>query len=409
MRSFEISDYFTSELISKIKNFRRYADKRKEDFSPTLLDFGKVKFYIARHFGFCFGVQNAIEIAYKALNENPGKRIYLLSEMIHNPEVNDDLREQGINFIQDALGNQFITWNEITRDDIVIIPAFGTTLETMKILEEKGIDYRKYNTTCPFVEKVWNRSEIIGRKGFTIIIHGKHLHEETRATFSHVKESAPSLIVRNIDEAKIVANKIAGKIPTGEFLEIFKDKYSRGFNPEVHLNKLGVVNQTTMLAEETQAIANLLRNALKEKFGEANLKEHFADNRDTLCYATNDNQTATKKLLVTDADLALVVGGYNSSNTSHLYELLSSKFKTYFIKDKNELLSRNKIRHFCLKEKSVKISENYLPTKNEIKIAITSGASCPDSEVEAVIKKIVSLVDEESLRIKEPEISVLYL
>ena len=407
MRNFDVPDYFTSELISKIKNFRRKADKRKEDFSPTLLDFGKIKFYIARHFGFCFGVQNAIEIAYKALNENPDKRIFLLSEMIHNPAVNNDLREQGINFIQDALGNQFISWDKITRDDIVIIPAFGTTLETMKILEEKGIDYKKYNTTCPFVEKVWNRSEIIGRKGFTIIIHGKHLHEETRATFSHVRTNAPSLIVRNIEEAKIVADKISGKISTEEFLKFFKGKYSKDFNPDIHLNKLGVVNQTTMLAEETQAIANLLRNALKEKFGEENLKEHFADNRDTLCYATNDNQTATKKLLETDADLALVVGGYNSSNTSHLYELLSSKFKTYFIKDRNELLSRNKIRHFCLKEKRVKISENYLPAKNELKIAITSGASCPDSEVEVVIKKIVSFVDERNLYKSEPKISVL--
>ena len=406
VRKFEIPGYFKSEIIGGIKNLRNEHDKRKSDFSPTILDYGKVRFYLARHFGFCFGVQNAIEIAYKALNENPGKRIFLLSEMIHNPDVNNDLREQGIFFLQDTLGNQLISWDEVTNDDIIIIPAFGTTLETLEILKRKEIEYQTYNTTCPFVERVWNRSEIIGRKGFTIIIHGKHNHEETRATFSHVKKNSHALIVRDLSEAGILADFIGGKISETELLEYFSGKVTEGFVPAKHLVKIGVINQTTMLAEETQAIADLLKNALEKKYGKENLKSHFADNRDTLCYATNDNQTATKKLLETDADFAVVVGGYNSSNTTHLYELLAGKFPAYFIRNNNELLNANKIRHFDLSKKEVVVSANFIPEKEPVKIAITSGASCPDSEVEAVIKKLVSFVFGEGKN-QEPEISFL--
>ncbi len=405
MRKFEIPNYFNSNLISKIKNFRTLNDKYKNDFSPTLLDFGKVKFYLARHFGFCFGVQNAIEIAYQALNANRDKRIFLLSEMIHNPDVNNDLREQGIQFIQDTRGNQIIPWENISKNDIVIIPAFGTTIETMRKLKELGVECQTYNTTCPFVERVWNRSEAIGENGFTVIIHGKANHEETRATFSHVKRNAPVLIVRDINEANKVADFILGKLTPEEFFEIFKNKHSENFNPASDLEKLGVVNQTTMLAEETQAISSLLRETLKKKYGKENIDEHFADTRDTLCYATNDNQTATKKLLETDADFAVVVGGYNSSNTSHLFELLAEKFKTYFIRNSDEILSRNKIRHFDSAKKEIVISENFLPRKNEIKIALTSGASCPDSEVEAVIMKIAGFFEaDKTAKIPEPRI-----
>ncbi len=396
MRKFDIPDYFKSPFISKIKALRKETDRHKNDFSPTALDFGKAVIYLARHFGFCFGVQNAIEIAYKALNENPGKRIFLISEMIHNPDVNNDLRENGIEFIQDTFGNQLIDWDKISREDIVIIPAFGTTLETLEILKRKGINYRTYNTTCPFVERVWNRSETIGKKGFTVIIHGKRAHEETRATFSHIRKTAPSLIVRDIREAQIVADFIEGKIGAEKFLSIFEGKFSEGFAPEKDLEKLGVVNQTTMLAEETQAIADLLKNALEKKYGVENSSEHFADNHDTLCYATNDNQTATKALLKTDADLAIVVGGYNSSNTSHLYELLSGKFPSYFIRNSDEILSQEEIRHFLPEEKKLKITRNYLPEKSKIKIALTSGASCPDSEVEDIIEKIVSFYADEN-------------
>ena len=176
MKQFDIPTTYRSSFISTIKKSRKETDPRKKDFTPTLLDFGPVQFLIARHFGFCFGVENAIEIAYKAVEENPGKRIYLLSQMIHNPSVNADLRAMGIQFIMDTQGNQFVEWKELTKDDIVIIPAFGTTLEIEAILNGIGIEIQKYNTTCPFVTKVWKQSEKLGKEDYTIIIHGKHKH-----------------------------------------------------------------------------------------------------------------------------------------------------------------------------------------------------------------------------------------
>ncbi len=396
MKKFDIPNYFKSGVISKVKNFRKINDKYKNDFSPTLLDFGKVRFYISRHFGFCYGVQNAIEIAYSALNENPGKRIFMLSEMIHNPDVNQDLKEQGINFIQDSQGNPLMDWNEITSEDIVIIPAFGAPIETERKLKEMGINPERYNTTCPFVEKVWNRSAQIGKNGYTVIIHGKHNHEETRATFSHSKSTTPSLVILNIEEAEFLSKVILGEIPPSKFYEKFNGKFSDGFNPRKDLQKIGVVNQTTMLAEETEAIADLLRETMIKKYGGESLSEHFADNRDTLCYATNDNQTATKALAEYDADFAIVVGGYNSSNTSHLVELLEKNLKTYFISNVREIISRDEIFHFSLKRKTRIKSENFLQDKEIVSIALTSGASCPDSEVEKVLEKILGFYELEN-------------
>ncbi len=210
MRNFEIPTYYKSSFISKIKSLRKNIDPRKKDFTPTLLDFGEIQFLIARHFGFCYGVENAIEIAYKAVEENPNKRIFLLSQMIHNPTVNKDLKEKGIQFIMDTKGNPFVNWNELTKEDIVIIPAFGTTIEIADKLKEIGIETKKYNTTCPFVERVWKQSEKLGTNNYTIIIHGKYKHEETRATFSHSDKNSPSLIIKDIKEAKILANIILG-------------------------------------------------------------------------------------------------------------------------------------------------------------------------------------------------------
>ena len=204
MRKFEIPDFYRSPIISEIKRKRKESDPLKKDFKPTVLNFGPVTFLIARHFGFCYGVENAIEIAYKTIDENPGKRIFLLSEMIHNPGVNNDLLSMGVRFLMDTTGNQLIAWEEINSDDIVIIPAFGTTLETEKKLNKLGIDPYRYDTTCPFVEKVWNRSADLGKTGYTVVIHGKHYHEETRATFSHSIQNSPSVIVRNMDETKFL-------------------------------------------------------------------------------------------------------------------------------------------------------------------------------------------------------------
>ena len=390
MKSFEIPNYYRSLIISKLKELRKNEDPRKKDFSPTALDFGPVKFLIARHFGFCYGVENAIEIAHKTIDDNPGKRIFLLSEMIHNPLVNLDLQSRGVKFIMDAYGNQFVEWDEVNSNDIVIIPAFGTTLEIESLLKKKEIDTVKFNTTCPFVEKVWNRAEDLGKENFTVIIHGKAKHEETRATFSHSKQTTPSLIIRNIDEATIVSKMILCDIDESEFYKYFGGKYSEGFNVAKDLERIGVVNQTTMLASETQAIADLLRETMIKKYGAENLKEHFADTRDTLCYATNDNQSATIGLKKEEADLAIVIGGYNSSNTSHLVELLEEKFTTYFISGAEKIISEKLISHFDIQSRREKATENYLPHKAKITIAITSGASCPDSVVDDVLNKLLS-------------------
>lgn len=390
MKKFNIPSFYRSPFITKIKEARRLKDTRKADFSPTLLDFGPVRFYITRHFGFCYGVENAIEISYRTIEENPGKRIFLLSEMIHNPGVNSELLSRGVKFIMDSAGNQLISWDELNKDDIVIIPAFGTTIEIQNKLNEIGIDPYKYNTTCPFVEKVWNRSHQLGENNYTVIVHGKHYHEETRATFSHSLRNAKVVIVKNMEEAEFLSSVILGNKTDEEFYAFFKDKYSNGFDIKKDLNRIGVVNQTTMLASETQAIADFLKNTMQLKFGGDNLNEHFADTKDTLCYATYDNQEATYGLLEKDADFAIVVGGYNSSNTSHIVELCEQKVKTYFISSAEKLVSQKIISHYDLHEKMEITTENYLPAKDPVDIILTSGASCPDAVVDEILQKLLT-------------------
>ena len=394
MKKFDIPVFYRSSLITKIKKLRELKDPRKRDYSPTSLDFGSVEFLVGRHFGFCYGVENAIEISYKVIEENPDKRIYLLSEMIHNPEVNGDLTSRGVKFICDTNGNQIIDWGELKPEDIVIIPAFGTTIETQNRLTDIGIEALKYDTTCPFVEKVWNRASSLGKSDFTVIVHGKHNHEETRATFSHSKENAPTLIVRNIKEAQILGSFILGEISKQDLCEYFKNKISEGFDPEIHLTKVGVVNQTTMLASETQAIADLIRDVMIKKYGVENIKDHFADTRDTLCYATHDNQRATFALLEEKADIAVVVGGYNSSNTSHIVELCEKKLPTYFISGSSKIISKTSILHYDIRKGKELETENYLPQSGKTRIILTSGASCPDAVVEDVLTKLLSFFSE---------------
>lgn len=390
MRNFNIPNIYRSSFITRIKNARKDSDPRKKDFTPTLLNFGQVRFYLARHFGFCYGVENAIEIAYKTIEANPGKQIYLLSEMIHNPGVNNDLQNLGVKFIMDTSGKQLIDWTQLSKDDIVIIPAFGTTVEIEQKLNEIGINPYHFNTTCPFVEKVWNRSEQLGSENYTIVIHGKHTHEETRATFSHSKTKAVSVIVRDIEETKLLASFIIGDKSEDEFNKTFSGRFSEGFDFKKDLQKIGVVNQTTMLATETQAIADLLKDTMIKKYGAEDIKNHFADTRDTLCYATNDNQEATYGLLKEKADFAIVVGGYNSSNTSHIVELCEEKLPTYFISSEEKILSDKSVLHFDLRNHKEIETENYLPAKEVVDIILTSGASCPDAVVEAVLRKIHS-------------------
>jgi len=390
MKTFNVPIIYRSPLISAIKNKRKLGDKMKKDFTPTLLDFGAVQIYLARHFGFCYGVENAIEISFRTIDENPGKRIFLLSEMIHNPQVNADLQSRGVQFLQDTYGKEIISFDELKANDIVIIPAFGTTLEIEKKLNDIGIETKKYNTTCPFVEKVWNRSEQIAAKNYTVIVHGKPMHEETRATFSHAAINTPTVVVNDMNEAIDLSKFITGEKPANEFYETFKNQYSSGFDINKDLQRIGVVNQTTMLASDTQAIADFLKQTMINTFHltENNVEERFADTRDTLCYATNDNQTAVNGLLQTQADLAIVVGGYNSSNTSHLVELCEEKLPTFYINAEEKILSAKEILHYNFHTKQEILTADYLPKNNPVKILITSGASCPDALVENVIRKL---------------------
>lgn len=391
MKSFVIPEIYKSNIIGKVKELRRTKDRLKKDFTPTVLDLGPVKFLIARHFGFCYGVENAVEIAYKTVNENPDKRIFLLSEMIHNPDVNADLQSQGVKFLMDTKGNQLIDWSELNPDDAVIVPAFGTTLEIQQQLESLQIDPYKYDTTCPFVEKVWNRASQIGERGYSIVVHGKPKHEETRATFSHSKENAPTVVVNDMKEAQLLAKYITKSLPKEQFYQDFAGQYSLGFDPDRDLARIGVVNQTTMLASDTQAISDYLKQEITGfyQLQPQEVEKHFANTRDTLCYATNDNQEATYALLKNQADFAVVVGGYNSSNTSHLVELCEEKLPTFFIQSQDKILDKNLIQHYDLHNKQ-ELTTTFIPEQEKTTILLTCGASCPDAVMEAVMLKISS-------------------
>jgi 4-hydroxy-3-methylbut-2-en-1-yl diphosphate reductase len=393
MKQFTIPFTYRSSLISAIKEKRKADDKMKKDFSPTFLNMGEVQIYLARHFGFCYGVENAIEIAFKTIDENPDKRIFLLSEMIHNPKVNADLLARGVVFLQDTKGNMLIPFEELTADDVVIIPAFGTTLLIEEKLNAIGISTKKYNTTCPFVEKVWNRGDQIAKKNYSIVVHGKPTHEETRATFSHAAKNTATVIVDDMKEAIELSKYITGKKNSEDFYTEFAGRFSVGFNVEKDLERIGVINQTTMLASDTQAIADFLKSVMIKKYSllENNIGDRFADTRDTLCYATLDNQSALYGLLEQEADFAIVVGGYNSSNTSHLVELCEEKLTTYFINGADKITDDNKIFHFDLHTHTEKETTHFLPLDKPVKILISSGASCPDAMVEAVIEKITAL------------------
>ena len=392
-RNFDIPDFYKSPVIARVKAYRQMQDMRKRDLSPSVLDFGPVRFLLARHFGFCFGVENAIEIAYKTLDEHPDRRIYFLNEMIHNPNVNNDLKDRGVEFIFDPYGMQLISWNYLAPEDIVVVPAFGTTVEIQDALASRGIDAYTYNTTCPFVERVWNRSAKLGESGFSVVVHGNDAHQETRATFSHSVRNAATVVVLDLQESHVLADVIRGAEGRGVFFEHFGHKCSEGFDPDRDLQRIGIVNQTTMLATETRRIAKILRGALADRYGEENIQKHYADTSDTLCYATNENQNATYVLVEQEADLALVVGGYNSSNTSHIVELCLERMPTYFIKDADEIRSESLIRHYNLETKKAALTTDWLPDDRPLSVALTSGASCPDAIVDAVLLRVLSFFE----------------
>jgi 4-hydroxy-3-methylbut-2-enyl diphosphate reductase len=394
MKSFNVPATYRSPLITAIKQKRKLDDRMKRDFTPTPLDFGPLKIFLARHFGFCYGVENAIEIAFRTVEENPGRRIFLLSEMIHNPFVNADLQAKGVSFLMDTGGRELVSLDSLGADDIVLIPAFGTTLDIERRLKEKGIRVENHDTTCPFVEKVWNRSEQIAGKGYSVVVHGKPTHEETRATFSHSEAHAPTIVVKDMKEARRLGRYIIGELAPEGFTEEFKGRFNEGFDFQRDLSRIGVVNQTTMLASDTQAIADHLRQVMMDHYGldETNIHERFADTRDTLCYATMDNQQAVSGLLEQEADLAVVVGGRNSSNTSHLVELCEQRLPTWFVRSADDMTSRERIVHGDWRTHQGAEVTGWLPDKGTVSVLLTSGASCPDAMVEGVIRRLAKLV-----------------
>jgi len=387
MKKFEVPEHYRSTILGRIKEIRRVNDPRKKDHTPFVFQVGKTEFVIPRHFGFCYGVENAIEIAFRTVAENPGKRIFLLGEMIHNPQVNQDLLAEGIQFLVDNHGSRLLDFSALNSDDIVITPAFGTTLEMAAELAQVGVQLERYNTTCPFVERVWKRSAELGNRGYTLVVHGKYLHEETRATFSHASDTGPVVVVRNMKEAELLAKYIRKELSAEQFEIDFANKFSSGFSVSRDLQKIGVVNQTTMLASETQEIASFLKDVVVGMYGE----EATTDTRDTLCYATNDNQNATIGVLESGADMAVVVGGFNSSNTIQIATILGKRMPVYFVRNADDLISRQKANVFnysLLKEEEIVPS---LLFEENLKLVVTSGASCPDKTVDLVIQKLVFL------------------
>lgn len=390
-KAFNIPDIYKSPIIRKVKEATKITDPMKKDLEPTILDFGPVHFYIPRFFGFCYGVENAIDIAYRAVEQHPDKNIYLLSEMIHNPTVNENLLSKGMKFLFDTDGTERIPISSLNSDDVVIVPAFGTTIEIQDQLKEVGINPYEFNTTCPFVEKVWKRGKQLGKKEYSLVVHGKHQHEETRATFSQSAEHSEVVVVLNPEEATILAEIMTEDRPVFDFEKFFGHKATPGFDPLKDLRRFGVINQTTMLATETQEVMDILKAAAVKIHGESDILDHFADTSDTLCYATNENQSATISLAKTDADIALVVGGYNSSNTMHLVEILEHSFPTFHVRDSGELKSDTLIKHFDQWKKEILETPNWIPKgETPLKVALTSGASCPDILVDEVLLEVLS-------------------
>jgi 4-hydroxy-3-methylbut-2-en-1-yl diphosphate reductase len=404
-REFSTPEVFSSSLIASIKNKRALEDPKKKDFSPSVVPYEKVEFYTARFFGFCYGVQNAVELAYHAVSSaQNGSKVYLLSELIHNPKVNSDLVSLGVQFLRDTSGNQIISLDVVTKKDLVILPAFGVSPEVEQELNARGIDTLSYDSTCPFVKRVWNKGEQLGHKGFTLVIHGKPFHEETKATFGRVKEFAHCIVVRNKEEAekictciRLLANTNYVSALSQEIKYFFdENRCSPNFDPVKHLRKLGVINQTTMLAEDTLEITSMIRDALKATFGEDNIGIHFADTRDTLCYATSENQNSVKELLKQDLDFTIVIGGYNSSNTTHLAKICSQKFRTFHVEGADDIISDTCIRHWDSQEYRIIETHDWIKKySNSIqktRIGLTAGASTPDSIVEQTMHKIQKFI-----------------
>ncbi len=407
---------YQSQLCAAIKALARQHERSAA--APVVLDFGAVQYVIPSHFGFCLGVKNAIERAYETLAENPGRRVFMLSELIHNPFVNEDLLRRGLRYLQTDQGEPYVRdgrrareapgeptlWDTLTPDDIVIIPAFGATDEDKRRLVRKGIAVYHYDATCMLVEKVWKAARAYGREGFTVIIHGKHEHEETKATFSNTRRWAPAVIVRNLDEARQLGELVGrtDEAAQARFGELFAGRHTPGFSVARHLERVAVVNQTTLLMNETLGILDHLRTVYSERFGDDSRVGGSAK-RDTLCYATQVNQDALSRALGGPLDAAFVIGGRNSSNTYQLFRLCELKLgaRAYFIQSEASIRSLTEVDHYVyVGSGSGRLDARPLWTdaSGPRRVLITGGASCPDGIIQQVITRINGFFPPEKLR-----------
>lgn len=415
---------YQSQLCSVVKAARRTRENTSG--APACLDFGPVQYILPSHFGFCLGVQNAIERAYETVAAHPGQRVFMLSELIHNPFVNQDLLARGLRYLQTDKGlplradgamatghdDPDALWNQLTPDDIVIIPAFGATNEDKARLIRAGIPIRRHDATCMLVEKVWKAARRYAAEGFTVLIHGKSEHEETKATFSNSASHGPALMIRNHAHAEALADviRLDGPARRERFESAFAGLYSRGFDPEHDLERIAVVNQTTLLSNETLRIIDYLREVVAEKHGPENIDQHLwsKGKGDTLCYATQVNQDALHSALAQPVDVALVVGGRNSSNTYQLYHVCRDHLghNAHYIQSEDNILSFGEIRHYSYPLAGAStpggqdILRPFLPEdkSSPLTILITGGASCPDGIIQQVIHRINGFFPAESLR-----------
>jgi 4-hydroxy-3-methylbut-2-enyl diphosphate reductase len=402
---------YQSRLCEAIKALNRTHERSAT--SPAVLDFGAVQYVIPSHFGFCLGVKNAIERAYETLAENPGRRVFMLSELIHNPFVNEDLLRRGLCFLQTDKGHPFtiggrlasagdsapLRWDTLTSEDIVIIPAFGATDEDKRRLVRKGIRVAQYDATCMLVEKVWKAARAFGRDGFSVVIHGKAEHEETKATFSNSRRFAPSLIIRDLAEARLIGELILDPSPSrrAAFTERFASVVTPGFDLERHLVRIAVVNQTTLLMNETVEIIDYFRGLYRRRYGEAQGDAHVGGSgkKDTLCYATQVNQDALSRALAEPLDAAFVIGGQNSSNTYQLFRLCEQQMgaRAYFIQSEDNLCARDDVQHYVFPSgghgsAGAMERRSFPETAGPLRVLITGGASCPDGLIQQVLTRI---------------------
>ncbi len=416
------SRLYQSQLCSAIKALARAHERTAGD--PVPLNFGAIEYLIPSHFGFCLGVKNAIERAYETLAENQGRRVFMLSELIHNPFVNQDLLRRGLRYLQTEKGQpltvdgkpstgaegEVIAWDTLTGQDIVIIPAFGATDDDKRRLVRKGVPVYQYDATCMLVEKVWKAARAFGREGFTVIIHGKHEHEETKATFSNARRYAPAVIVRHLAEVSRLTELFAQGTPAAQlqFEAEFTGKFTPGFTLARDLQRVAVVNQTTLLMNETLGIIDHLRQVYTRLFGEEEARQRVGGNskRDTLCYATQVNQDALSRALLSPLDAAFVIGGKNSSNTFQLFRLCEERLGTraYFIQSEENLLPEG-VQHYHFPHQGPgQVGGHYeiqpLPRRQDrpLRILLTGGASCPDGVIQQVVHRLNGLLAPEGLR-----------